>query len=460
MKIMALERLALKKQPGLGKNILWMIVSRFGTQGLAVLFTLVLARRLGSAEFGGYAFIAAVIFIGNALTTFGTDMLLIREIASRDDLSTLLPALVIQLLLSAGFIAITWAAAPRIPNQSAATLAGLRIYSLSLLPLAFFSVFTTALRGKQRMDAYMALNLAVAVFQLASVWAFVRPGSSVPGLAWMLLWVQCAGALLGGWLCSAQIPRFWAGWHFSWQKTLALVQASAPIALIALIGILYQKISVYMVATLAGPAPTGWFSAALRVVEASKTVHMAVFIALYPAMAYGAKTISPAGEANTLWKKPWEGSFKQAWRLLLAGAVAASLALFFLAGPITRILYGPEYAPAAESLRLLGLILIPFTVNTFFSLSILANHKEQTVMVVQLVGLVALVGLNAWWIPRWGVNGASPAYIMAETLQALLYLASSWMIQPNSRWWRKVVAWNRTRDREESKNQAQGGKSI
>ncbi len=120
----------------------------------------------------------------------------------------------------------------------------------------------------------------------------------------------------------------------------------------------------------------------------------------------------------------------------MAGAGAASLAILIFAGPLTRFLYGPEYAPAAVGLRVLGLILIPFTANTFFSLAIFADHKEQTVMRVQLAGLVTLVGLNAWLIPRWGVSGACLAFVLAETVQVLLYLlpGGSFARKVRARW--------------------------
>ena len=52
------------------------------------------------------------------------------------------------------------------------------VIGLALVPLAFFSVFTTALRGMQRMDAYMALNLAASLLQVAAALLFVRPGGS------------------------------------------------------------------------------------------------------------------------------------------------------------------------------------------------------------------------------------------------------------------------------------------
>ncbi len=412
------------KAPALGRNVLWLVFSRFGAQVLAVLFTIVVARRLGSSGFGEYAFITAVIFLGNALTTFGTDMLLIREIAARDGLSRLPAALLIQLGLSGMFIAAVLLAAPILPNQSPAVAAGLEIYSFALLPLAFFSVFTTALRGKQLMDAYTLLNLAVNLLPAGAVWLFLRPGSSVVALAVMLLLVQVAGAVIAGWICTARIPGFWRAWRFSLPDALALLRMAAPIGLIALIGIVYQKISIAMLSTLAGPALTGWFSAGLRVVEASKMVHLAAFTALYPAMAHAAGG-QPAGETDPSGGAPWRGSFKLSWMFLVMGAGLVSTGLFFLAAPLTGFLYGREFAPSAQALRLLAWILIPFTVNTFYSLFSLANHKEKLVMYVQLAGLVVLVGLNAWWIPEWGLSGACLAAILAESAQAAIYLTST-----------------------------------
>ncbi len=398
----------------LGKNILWTLVSRCGSQVLMVLFTILVARRMGSVGFGEYAFIAAVIFLGNAVTTFGTDMLLIREIASGAGLGRLPAALLVQLGLSVAFIAAVWVGAPFLPNQNQAAVQGLQIYSLALIPLAFFSVFTTALRGKQRMDSLMALNLAGAVLQLAAGWAVVMAGGGIASLAAGLLGAQVLTAGLGAVLCQAQIPGFWRGWQISLESLRSLIKSVAPFGLLALVGILYQKLSVMMLATLAGPQPTGWFSAAARAVEAAKIVHLAVFTALYPAMAQAA--------GNTGRAMPWSGSFRNEWRLLMAGAGAAALAIFFLAGPISRGLFGSGFEPAILALQIMAWMLIPFTANTFLSLSLLAANQEYTVMRVQGLGLAVLVALNTYGIPRWGLTGACLALVLAESVQLAAYL--------------------------------------
>lgn len=382
-----------------------------------VLFTILLARRLGSAGFGEYVFITAVIFFGNALTTFGTDMLLIREIAGRDDLSQLPAALLIQLALSGFFIAAVMIGGPTLPNQSLAAVRGLQIYSLALIPLAFFSVFTIALRGKQRMDAYMVLNLAAALFQVAVVGLLMRPGGSVVTVSYLLLMIQVAAAIMAGIICTTQIAGFWQAWHFSARNALALTRASASIALLSLLGILYQRLTVYMLSSLEGATVTGLYSAGLRAVEAMKTIHVVVFTALYPVMAQA----SPA-QTGLNGEQPWNGPIRTSWSLLLAGAGVAALALFLMAAPLVGLLYGAEFLPSIPAVKILAWMLIPFTVNTFLSLALLAARKERKVMGVQLIGLITLFLLNVWWIPQWGLIGACLACVLAESIQAAGYL--------------------------------------
>lgn len=402
----------------LARNILWQVLARLGAQGLAVLLSALLARRLGSAGFGEYAFLSAAIFLGNALTTFGTDMLLIREIAGLGRLERLPAALALQLALSAGFILLTWMSAPQLPNQSADAVQGLRLYSLALIPLAFFSVFTTALRGKQRMDGLMLLNLASAGLQVAAVAVFFRSGGGIQALAGLLLGSQLAAAAVGAGLCAWQIPGFWRDWRFSWRETIALARACARMGGLSLVGIVYQKASVFLLSSLGGAALTGWYSAAARSVEAAKLFHLASFTALYPAMAEESGSRLPGGER----RPPWQGAFRLSWQALLAGAALAALGLSLLAEPLVRLLFGPGFEPAVPALRLLAWSLVPFCANTFFSISWLAAHGEKQVLRVQSLGLAALLAGSVWAIPRLGLAGACLAGLLAETLQSAAYL--------------------------------------
>jgi O-antigen/teichoic acid export membrane protein len=397
----------------LSKNALWMILSRFGAQGLTVAFTIVLARRLGSAGFGEYAFIAAVLYVANTLTTFGTDMLLIREIAAQNILSRLSAALILQLALSGLFIIVIWLAGSSIPNQNPETVTALQIYSLALIPLAFFTVFTTALRGKQNMGAYTFLNILVAGLQVGIVFL---SNLSVLHLSIFLVAVQTFAAAAAGIICGITIPDFFQTRRGPFSDLFRLIREAAPIALIALLGMLYQRLSVYMLSTMRGPADTGLFSAAARTVEASKGIHIAVFAALYPAMAYA--------QTDLVNRSRWLQTFRFSWRALIAGAVAGALILCAFAAPITALLYGSRFHESANVLRILGWMLIPFTVNTYLTLSFLAANKERLVARALTAGLLGLLILNLWWIPLRGPEGAAWAALCAESLQSVILLVS------------------------------------
>ncbi len=405
----------MKEKTRLAKNSLWLLAARIGAQGLAVLFTVMLARRLGIAGFGEYAFMAAAIFLGNTLTSFGTDMLLIREIASHADFSRLPAALLIQLALSALFVTLVWLGAPALPNQSPVAVLALQVYSLALIPLAFFSVFTAALRGKEHMDAYTLLNLSVSLLQVAGLWVFLKPADNVVVVAVLLLIVQVLACVLAGILCTTQIPGFWQSWRFSWKAMPEMIHVSAPIAMLGLLGMLYQKLGLYLLSTLSGAAMTGWFSAAQRAVEASKTVHLSVFTALYPGMAQA--------ETDSTGKTGWAETLRLSWKLLLAVAALVSLGLSLLAAPLVQLLYGAQFEPAIPALRVLAWTLIPYTVNTFLTLSFVAAKKERAVATALTVSLLGLAVMSVWWIPTLGAQGAAWAVLIAECIQAGLLLA-------------------------------------
>ena len=395
----------------LSHNISWMLLSRLAAHGFAVLFNVLLARRLGSAGFGEYASLAVILLIANALTTFGTDMLLIREVAVSGVSARLQAALKLQLALSAASIALIWLFGRLLPGLSAEGLLALRIYSLALIPLAFFTVFTTALRGGERMGAFMLLNLALAAGQMA---VFVLPHTELVPLAILLLVIQVGGALLAGVLCSLRLPQFWLRWRRGSASILSLLHDTAPLAGLAVLTILYQRLNVLMLLAMAGPVSTGLYSAAARVVEPFRLLQAAAFTALYPVMAQEAALRTGAEPRLT----------SRYVRLLLAAALAAAFALAVLAAPLVRLLYGVGYAASGGVAGLLAWSLIPFTANTYLSLHLLASRREPTAARGLMLALLGLLAIGLWRIPIEGARGAAWAVLGAEALQSILLLIS------------------------------------
>ena len=396
----------------LSRDSIWLLLSRLGTQAGLALFTILLARGLGTAAFGEYAFMASVIFIGNVVTTFGSDMLLIREIAATGSLAGLSSALCIQLVLSAAFIGLVTFFTRTFPGADPGPSAALRTYSLSMVPLAFYTVFTTALRGRQHMRAYAALSFAATVLQLAAAAWFLANSGELTSLAAVLVWAQVAAALLSAGLCAFTIKDFGQLWQSPFGKFLALLRACAPIALLGVLGVVYQRLALLMLPALAGSSATGWYSAAAKLVEAAKIGHVAVFTALYPAMAQY-RSDSQVG---------WARGFRTPYLILMTGALLASVLLVVLAAILVPALFGNHYSASVPLVRIMAWSLVPYALNSFLTLALLARGEERSVVVALAMSIVLLGLLTAWWVPAFGILGAAYAILFAETAQAVVLM--------------------------------------
>lgn len=405
----------------------WLLAGRATAQLILVLLTVLLAARLGPAGFGAYAVLAAVVFLANVVTTFGTDMALIREIAagraapdvtgartSSLSAASWPAALAVQLILSAAAIGLIWALTPFVPNLAPGMAEALRIYAFALVPAAVFSVATAGLRGGGRMRACAGLGTAGAAITLGAVWLAVPPGAALDRLAAVLLGVQVALAAIGWATCARGQPAFRSVPRTGLGDVTAMARTSARIGVLGLLGVLYQRLGVLVLAVVAGPAATGWFAAASRVADASKAGHVALFGALYPELArsHGAGQ----GEMRTA-------------RWLTLGPAAIISALLLVFGPgIIRFLYGSGFGASGSALAVLALSIVPATAATHRSLELVAAGREGHMAGALAASLAVLVVLLAALVPTVGWTGAAWAVLGAETVQAALLLA------PGGRW--------------------------
>jgi O-antigen/teichoic acid export membrane protein len=372
----------------------------------------------------------ALVFVANVVTTFGTDMVLIRDIAGAGRTDRWAAALGVQLVLSAGAIGLIWVAAPVVPGQDAAVVAALRVYSLSLLPAALFSVCSAALRGVGQMSWYAAIGAALAAMQLGAIWAFVTPGIGLAAVAIVLLAVQVVTGAAAFGVCAVLIPGFRRRPVLAASDVASMARASVSIGALGLLGVLYQRAGILALSVATGPSTTGWFAASSRVVEASKSGHVALFAAVYPAMA-AAHPPRPAqdgaqdaeqdaapdsGLPNA--RSPESTSLGRTWRVAVTGAAAISGVLVVGSSVVIGLLYGPAFAPASGALAILGLTLVPSTIATYRSLELLASHREDRTLRALSLAILAMVLLLAILIPLVGWIGACWAILGAEVVQA------------------------------------------
>ncbi|MBF6606354.1 MAG: oligosaccharide flippase family protein [Chloroflexi bacterium] len=394
----------------IGRETAVLLVTRVVAQALLVVATVLLAMRLGPAGFGRYAVIASAVLVANIVTTFGTDMVLIRELAGGRHSIRPIDALAVQLVATVPAIALLAIGAPLLGQGDPDAVAALRIASLSLVPAALFSVASAGLRGARRPGRYAALGIATAALQLAAVATFAGPGVSLVTVAWIVVGVGSATGVLAWGTAAATIGDFRRPGRFSTTAVWSTARASAPVGALALLGVACQRAALFGVALLAGPLAAGWFAAASRIVDTSKTGHVALYTTLYPMLAEANET-RPSGAADV---RALQRARDRS--IVAAGGISA---LLIVGGPlIVDRLFGASFAPAAFGLGVLALALVPSAIASHRTIELLAVGAESMVGRALLASLATLIVLLAAFVPIVGWIGAAWAVVGAESVNA------------------------------------------
>jgi O-antigen/teichoic acid export membrane protein len=285
-------------------------------------------------------------------------------------------------------------------GQSAETVAGLRLYSAVLLPLAWLTLSSAALRAHERMGWLAGLTLGTAVVQVAGTAVLLQFGGGFTALMVWLVLVQLLAAGAGWWLCRQRLPNFGLDWRLLQPETVwQLARVGFWLALLMVTAVLLQRLGILLLGWLGGMAQTGQLAAALRLVEAARLLPAAVLGAVFPLLVRQQAAVDG-------WVR---------WGLVGYGLLAALL-LIVLARPLLHLLFGPAYEPAVLPLRLLALGIVPFTLSQPLAAELVAAGREKRVLAATGVALVATAVLSTLAFFWQGLAGLALGLVAGEWL--------------------------------------------
>jgi O-antigen/teichoic acid export membrane protein len=404
----------------LGINSFWILVTRLSNQVLSVLFIAIIARGFGADGLGQFTILAATVFIGNVFTTFGTDALLIREMApARHFIPLASTVLWVQISLSVAWclMMIIVALFPIGPFSFRLALVA---YNFALFPMAFFSVVTSTLRALERLHLYMGINLYGAVLQVLGTALLVRSSGSILSLSMWLFLVQIATASMGLLLCRVNVPMFSLKMKPIMKDVLAVIRSVWRLALFSPVGLFSQRLNFFVLSALSGDVATGWLSAATRLVEGVKAGHFALLNGLMPEMSRPA-----TAERERILRSSLIG--------LLFWSLIPAIIITVFAEPVILLIYGQAFAPSVTALRIVIWSLIPYSLSSYFSVTLSMRGEEAVVLKANITGLIGSVMIYLLLIPVSGLLGAAWSVLAVETLLALLLLMQIYQMQLRAR---------------------------
>jgi O-antigen/teichoic acid export membrane protein/glycosyltransferase involved in cell wall biosynthesis len=369
----------------------------------SVAFYVVMARELGTADFGSFIFalsISSVVLIGAG---FGLDQLLAREVSrDREVLEDLVGDVlaiksVMLCALLGGLVGVLALGPYDGTVMLAASLIGVGV-GIEMLTQTLHAV----------TQAYERMELgAIGLVVQRGVTALVGIGVLLAGGGLVAAAVVFAVGSLVGYLVSDLAMRRAVSPAFRLDRARwgRLARAGAPIGAATLLFTLLLRLDASLISFLTGgdQSEVGYYGAAYRLIDATLFTGISFSAAMLPWIARQSSDDSPQLARGAA----------LGFKLLTAALLPVALTYIVFAPEIVELFYGPQYEPSVEVTQLLGAMTVLYALNWFASNLLIARHRPGAFARAIGVTVVVNVGLNLWLIPADGASGAALAALIS-----------------------------------------------
>ncbi len=402
------SRLNVKSRRGLVfGNVVWLFADKILRMGLGVSVSLAIARFLGPGQFGSLNYYSALVGLFGAIAGLGLDQIVVRDVVHRPECEPEFTGTALGLrfcssiLCSATCLAILyWTGALGRGNY-------LGLFFALMLPFDSSAVFEFLFQAKvQSKYTVIARNSAFAVITVVRL-SFLYLHMPLVFFAAAYLMESSLGAAL---MLISYARHSGHGLHlgFSASRAREMVKESWPVILSASAIVIYLRIDVIMLQSMAGSPAVGIYAAATRVSEVWYFVPMGIMT-----------TVSPLITSYRINEKLYYERLQQFFSGMAACSVAVSLTVTLAYPFIMGRLFGPRFAASAPILAVhvwssifvfLGVAQLPWMVT---------EKRLKISMFQTSLGAVANILINVILIPKLQGMGAAIATVISYAISGV-----------------------------------------
>ena len=256
-------------------------------------------------------------------------------------------------------------------------------------------------RGLSRSDVESTLTIVhrAATLVLALAVLVLRPSVTLLALAML---VPALGALQWSWRAATTIAAQTRAPASAWPAESRILETFTrdvlPVGLGIVLSAVYFRIDVLLVQLWAGIEAVASYNAVYRVIDALRLFPAAVLAVVLPRLCRAAD-LAPLARVAT---------FVTAFGCVIAAG------LWITADRLVPLLFGSRYADAVLPFRILALSFPLLSLNLALTHQLVGWNRQRAYAMLCGAALLVNVGLNAWLIPAWSIEGAAWATLATE----------------------------------------------
>jgi O-antigen/teichoic acid export membrane protein len=398
----------------LARSISILTVGQIVTWIATLTWTVIVPRRLGSAEMGIYTLGLAASGVLLVLVGLGLRPLLVREIASNPERAPQLigTGIVLRAIFCLPALAVTLVitlVGPFHGVEGTAVFLGwcMTVFAVISEPIA---------AGFQAMEKMRYLTYSTI---------FTKTLSTVSGIALVLFGVKAIGLLLAYVVIGAVLtvlvliwsrPHFGIDWRIKRSELRRLFIASLPYWSFVAFFTIYLWIDSLMLGAMTSTTVLGWYGLPTQLFGTLMFVPTVLSTAWLSQLVRAHK-----GGAESLVQ-----AARPAIEFVLVLSLPVCVGAVLVAAPLVRLLYGPDFTESIPVFALLSLCVPPMYLNIMANQLMIARNQQM--VWTKMMALASLINpaLNLALIPYFqrtrgnGAIGASIAMVVTEMVLAVI----------------------------------------
>jgi len=408
------------------KNTSWLFGGRILRIILGLFVGIWLARYLGPEQFGNFSYVLSFVGLFTAFATLGLDGIVIRELVKdesrRDELIG--TTFWMKLMGSFGVLAILGIAVNFTSNDTYTNALVFIIASATIFQS--FNVVDMYFQSKV-LSKYVVYANVISLFLSSMVKiALILIEAPLMAFAWVVLFdsfVLASGLVYfyisfsrshqtnrNSQLVGESYTHLLKTLKFKKKTAILLLKDSWPIIISGIALMVQARIDQVMLQEMVGSNEVGYYSVALRLIEAFGFLPMLLHRSIFPALV-NAKKVS---------EELYRARFLNYYRLSFLLFLVTAIPILLFSEEIIVLLFGVAYQPASILLALMAIRL--FFTNTGVARGSFINIENlfKFAMITMIFGAVVNVVLNYYLIPLYQGRGAIVATIVSFTVTGFL----------------------------------------
>jgi len=352
-----------------------------------------ITRHLGPTKFGYYSAALALLLIPNTISDLGLSKTVLRRISRQPELSgeVVSAGLTVRTLVSLVAFPVTLALAFVVPLPDGTRMAAL-VASVGSFVMVLNDGLLSVLQAELRMRWATTANILGRALTLGLTLVAFEFGRGL----YAVLLAYIAGNALTLLVDFLAVRGVGLRPFLDLRYCRRLARSSLVIGASVIMGSLYFRIDVVLLAALRPSSDVGLYSSAYKFLDLSLLVGSAITVSIFPHLSREMvkKTVAKA-------------HVQHIFNVLLAFGTAIAVVVGMHAKHLIVLTSGDKYLPATSTLQILAPAITVSLIAGLFGAILLAGDRERLLLLVHSTMFAVNVGLNLALIPPYGYNAAA-----------------------------------------------------